>query len=57
MRQFGLRPLYFENEEKLLAKSNFEVLAFPTYILIDKDNKILGRWTTVEDLMKALKYN
>lgn len=48
---------YFENEEKLLARFNFEVLAFPTYILIDKDNNILGRWTKVDDLMKALKYN
>ncbi len=48
---------YFENEEKLLANSNFKVLSFPTYILIDKDNKILGKWTTVENLIKALKYN
>ncbi len=49
--------LYFETEEELSTKSNLEVLSFPTYVLVDKERKIIGKWNTIEDLMKELKNN
>jgi thiol-disulfide isomerase/thioredoxin len=49
--------LYFYDTEELYTKSDLEILAFPTYVLIDKEKKILGQFATTEDLEKSLTKN
>lgn len=46
--------MYFESEEAMEEHSNFKVYSFPTYMLLDKEKNILGRYNKIEDIESKL---
>jgi len=46
--------IFFESEDEMEQHTNFKIYSFPTYMLLDKEKNILGRYNKIEDIESKL---